>query len=114
MSILYVVRNSFKAHGKLYEVGDIIDDPSSIKLFRSRVAARDIVELSESKRDCKAWFEYLQARSKKELDPRIYTACGIQAPKVVESPKPAAPATKPVASTVKPATKPVAPKPAVK
>ena len=76
MKSLYVVRNSFKAHGTLYGVGVVIDNPSSIWTFRSRLGVRDVIELTEGGRDNEMWFAYLQARALSPLDERILEICG--------------------------------------
>lgn len=81
MTKLYVVRTPFRAHGIFYEVGTIIEDPSSIWLFRSRLGARDIIELEPGGRQNEMWFEYLCSRATKELDARIYQLCKKPLPK---------------------------------
>jgi hypothetical protein len=75
MNALYVVRNTFKAHGMLFEAGTVIDNPSSIKYFKSRLTQRDVIELRPKEKQNAMWLPYLEARSKKPLDARIYQVC---------------------------------------
>ena len=76
MNSIYVVRNAFYAHGKLYEVGTIIDDPTSIWVFRSRLNTRDIIQLGVDKKLDAMWFSYLSTRVRGDIDARIYKVCG--------------------------------------
>lgn len=94
MNPIYVARRPFKAQGILFETGVVIDDPNSIKLFRSRLGNRDIVELSEGSSQNQMWYEYLTTRAKMPLDDRILVICGlkeattpVEAP-VIETPEP--------------------------
>lgn len=69
---LYVVRRSFKAHGVLYEAGQVLEDPTAIKLFRSRLADRDILVLKPGDyNNNQNWVDYLSTRVVGNLDPRI-------------------------------------------
>lgn len=61
MSLL-LVRRSFKDRGNLFEAGSVITDPSSVRLFRSRLGCRDIVELREDNPKDAMWIEYLENR----------------------------------------------------
>ena len=113
---LYVARRNFKARGVLYEVGQVIENPSSITLLRSRILDRDILELFEGDRRNAAWLDYLRARARKPLDPRVILICGgkVDEPTPIAPVVPTAPAApqKPATSVAaKPtaATKPAAP-----
>ena len=105
---LYVARRNFKSRGVLYEVGQVIENPSSITLLRSRILDRDVLELFEGDKRNAAWLDYLKVRAKKPLDPRIILICGGK----VDEPTPAAPvAPTAPAAPQKPAT-PIAATPA--
>ncbi len=80
---LFVVCRAFKAHGKLYNVGDVIDDVTEIKLYRSRLADRNIVEFMVGREtENTNWLAYITARTQATLDSRIYALCGKTSPKV--------------------------------
>lgn len=73
---LYVVRRAFKAHGNLYLVGQVIEDPTSIKLFRSRLSERYVVKFSpDTVVQNKIWMNYMETRLGVELDQRILDMC---------------------------------------
>lgn len=117
-NVLYVARRAFKSRGVLYEVGQVIENPSSITLLRSRILDRDVLELFEGDKHNGAWLDYLKARAKKPLDPRVIKMCGGHVevtPVVAKTPvapqKTVTPVAKP-ATTVKPtqAVKPSAKK----
>jgi hypothetical protein len=59
----------------LFEAGTVIDNPSSIKYFKSRLTQRDVIELRPKEKQNATWLPYLEARSKKPLDARIYQVC---------------------------------------
>lgn len=102
MNSLYVVRRPFKAHGNLFEAGTIIDDPASIKLFRSRLGNRDIVQLIEGSDKNQLWYDYLSTRVQTPMNDRILKICGklpVETPKVVTPVTP----VKAVTPTVAPA-----------
>lgn len=87
MDPIYVVRRPFKSQGILFEAGVVVDDPNSIKLFRSRLGSRDVVELSEGSSQNQMWYEYLTTRAKMPLDDRILVICGLkEATTAVETP----------------------------
>lgn len=75
---MLVVRNSFKSKGICYEVGSIIEDPTDITLFNTRISNRDILDLPNDPHTI-TWIDYLEGRVA-SLDPRIYEACGIEKP----------------------------------
>lgn len=106
--VLYVARRAFKCRGVLYEAGQIIENPTSITLLRSRILDRDILELTEGSRQNGAWLAYLKAKVKKPLDKRILEICGEvvkEAPTPAPTPAPVAqPAATPATKPVKPAT----------
>lgn len=81
---LFIVRRAFKAHGILYNIGEIIEDPTVIKLYRSRLADRDIIELLDGGIENPSWFDYLTARTTMTLDPLIYKICNIPLPVLQE------------------------------
>ena len=43
----YVVKKPFKSMGKFYSVGSIIEDPTAIKRFKSKVNEGKIVVVTE-------------------------------------------------------------------
>jgi len=59
---MFVVVRAFKDHGVLYEAGTVITDPSSIRLFRSRLGSRNIVDMRQDQTHNRNWIDYLQAR----------------------------------------------------
>lgn len=85
---LYVVRRPFKAHGILHDVGEVIEDPTSIKLFRSRLSDRDIIELfPDNELENLTWLEYLESRATGPIDARVYEYAGEKPPIVNEDGK---------------------------
>ena len=111
MTSLYVVRNTFRAHGILHEVGTVIDDPSSIWLFRSRLGVRDIIELTEGGKDNSMWYDYLSTRVRGPIDDRICSICGktsVEDPIVVTPQQDMKPEPKAVETPVKAINKTVA------
>lgn len=109
-NVLYVARRAFKSRGVLYEVGQVIENPSSITLLRSRILDRDVLELLEGDKHNAAWLDYLKARVTKPLDPRVVEMCGGKVTPAPATPiktiTPAKPATAvKTAQTVKTSTK---------
>lgn len=55
---MFVVKRSFKSLGKFYGVGSVITDPTSIKHFKSRLGAGDIIVVNEHNYNtCKEYFK---------------------------------------------------------
>lgn len=106
---LFVVRRPFKAHGILHNVGEVIDDPTSIKLFRSRLSDRDIIELfPDNELENLSWLEYLESRATEPIDARVYEYAGEKPPVKDEQPPADPPAEPPTAPKV--ITPPIKPK----
>jgi Asp-tRNA(Asn)/Glu-tRNA(Gln) amidotransferase A subunit family amidase len=59
--MLSVVIRPFKAGGKFYSVGSLIEDPSSVRLYKSRIGEGKIAVVDEHNLDAVAHF--LQYRS---------------------------------------------------
>ena len=95
MNPIYVARRAFKSRGVLYEVGQVIEDPSSVTLLRSRIGSRDVLELYAGDVRNRAWLDYFSTRVQGPLDSRLLEVCG----KVVEK----APAPAPTQEPAKPA-----------
>ena len=57
----YVVKRPFKSLGKFYGVGSIIEDPTAIKRFKSKVAEGKIIVVTEDNLQSVA--AYIKARS---------------------------------------------------
>lgn len=93
---LLVVRRCFKAQGRLYQVGEVIENPNDIKFIRSRLASRDVILLNANEKERAInWVPYLEARSQQEIDPRIYAVANGEIPTIeakaeipVETPAP--------------------------
>ena len=64
---MFVVRRPFKSYGKHYTYGDVINNPSDIKLFKSKFAEGKILEVTESNYDNMA--EYFKSKFNVELPP---------------------------------------------
>lgn len=64
---MFVVRRPFKSYGKHYTYGDVINNPSDIKLFKSRFAEGKILEVTESNYDNMA--VYFKSKFNVELPP---------------------------------------------
>jgi hypothetical protein len=78
---LFVVRRNFKAGGVLFNVGEVIENPMEIKLFRSRLNDRDIIELLPGNDATnQEWLEYMKPRTQDIIDSRVYEFCGVEAP----------------------------------
>lgn len=57
----FVVKKPFKSMGKFYGVGSIIEDPTAIKRFKSKVAEGKIIAVTEDNLQSVA--AYIKARS---------------------------------------------------
>ena len=64
---MYVVKRPFKSYGKHYTYGDIVREPSDIKLFKSRLAEGKLIEVNENNYDNIA--TYFKAKFNVELPP---------------------------------------------
>lgn len=45
---MYAVRRPFKSYGKAFTYGDIINNPSEVKLFKAKVAEGKILEVTDA------------------------------------------------------------------
>ena len=82
---LFVVRRPFKACGVLHNVGEVIEDPTELKLFRSRLGDRDIIELLPEQETVNlSWLEYMEARATEAIDSRVYALAGKEDPNEVK------------------------------
>lgn len=63
----YVVKKPFKSLGKFYGVGSIIEDPTAIKRFKSKVAEGKIIVVTEDNLQSVA--AYIKARSGVDILP---------------------------------------------
>ena len=84
MTPFWVVRRSFKTHGQLMEIGTVVEDLSTISVYRSRIADRDLVQFGIDRRKDAMWYEYLKPRVNKPLDKRILEAVGLATESLVE------------------------------
>ena len=48
---LFVVKRGFKSLGKMYNAGSIITDPADIKLFKTKLKHKQIVEVTEENKE---------------------------------------------------------------
>jgi len=88
----YVVKKPFKSMGKFYSVGSIIEDPTAIKRFKSKVNEGKIVVVTEGNLQSVA--AYIKARSGVDILPGFTKTKPID-DRLSEEPKPEEP--KPVA-----------------
>jgi len=59
--MMYVVKKPFKSMGKFYGVGSIIEDPTIIKRFKSKVNEGKVIKVSDDNLQTVA--AYIKARS---------------------------------------------------
>ena len=64
---MYVVRRSFKSLGKVYTVGSVITEPTSIKRFDGKLAEGKIIEVTKQTYDSTA--KYFKEKFGVELPP---------------------------------------------
>ena len=67
--MMYVVKKPFKSMGKFYGVGSIIEDPTAIKRFKSKVNEGKVIVVSEDNLQTVA--AYIKARSNVDILPRF-------------------------------------------
>lgn len=70
--MMYVVKRPFKSMGKFYGVGSIIEDPTAIKRFKSKVNEGKIIVVSED--NLQAVAAYIKARSNVDILPKFTKA----------------------------------------
>ena len=63
--MMYVVKKPFKSMGKFYGVGSIIEDPTAIKRFKSKVNEGKVIVVSEDNLQTVA--AYIKARSNVDI-----------------------------------------------
>jgi len=85
--MMYVVKKPFKSMGKFYGVGSIIEDPTAIKRFKSKVNEGKVIKVSDDNLQTVA--AYIKARSNVDILPRFTKAKPID-DKLPEEPKPVA------------------------
>ena len=66
---LYVVKKPFKSMGKFYGVGSIIEDPTVVKRFKSKVNEGKIIVVSED--NLRSVASYIKARSGVDILPEF-------------------------------------------
>lgn len=88
--MMYVVKKPFKSLGKFYGVGSIIEDPTAIKRFKSKVNEGKIIVVSEDNLQTVA--AYIKARSGVDILPE-FTKTKTTETKLPEEPKPEEPKT---------------------
>jgi len=67
--MMYVVKKSFKSMGKFYGVGSIIEDPTAIKRFKSKVNEGKVIVVSDDNLQSVA--AYIKARSNVDILPKV-------------------------------------------
>ena len=65
--MMYVVKKPFKSMGKFYGVGSIIEDPTAIKRFKSKVNEGKVIVVSDD--NLQAVAAYIKARSNVDILP---------------------------------------------
>ncbi len=85
--MMYVVKKPFKSMGKFYGVGSIIEDPTAIKRFKSKVNEGKVIVVSEDNLQTVA--AYIKARSGVDILPEFTKTEPIDG-KLPEEPKPVA------------------------
>ena len=93
--MMYVVKKPFKSMGKFYGVGSIIEDPTAVKRFKSKVNEGKVIVVSEDNLQTVA--AYIKARSGVDILPG-FTKTKHTETKLDQKPKPEEP--KPVAKVV--------------
>ena len=67
--MMYVVKKPFKSMGKFYGVGSIIEDPTAIKRFKSKVNEGKVIVVSDDNLQSVA--AYIKARSNVDILPKV-------------------------------------------
>ena len=86
--MMYVVKKPFKSMGKFYGVGSIIEDPTAIKRFKSKVNEGKVIVVSEDNLQTVA--AYIKARSGVDILPG-FTETKPTETKLDQEPKPEEP-----------------------
>ena len=86
--MMYVVKKPFKSMGKFYGVGSIIEDPTAIKRFKSKVNEGKIIMVTKDNLQSVA--SYIKARSGVDILPELTKTEPI-VDKLPEEPKPEEP-----------------------
>ena len=67
--MMYVVKKPFKSMGKFYGVGSIIEDPTAIKRFKSKINEGKVIVISEDNLQTVA--AYIKAKSNVDILPKF-------------------------------------------
>ena len=86
--MMYVVKKPFKSMGKFYGVGSIIEDPTAIKRFKSKVNEGKVIVVTEDNLQSVA--AYIKARSGVDILPG-FTKTKPMDDRLSEEPKPEEP-----------------------
>jgi hypothetical protein len=87
----FVVKKPFKSMGKFYGVGSIIEDPTAIKRFKSKVTEGKIIAVTEDNLQSVA--AYIKARSGVDILPG-FTKTETMDDRLPKGPKPKGPKPK--------------------
>jgi len=74
--MMYVVKKPFKSMGKFYGVGSIIEDPTAIKRFKSKVNEGKIIVVTKDNLQTVA--AYIKARSNVDILPKFIKSKGTE------------------------------------
>lgn len=66
---MFVVRKPFKSMGKFYGVGSIIEDPTAIKRFKSKINEGKVIVVSKDNLQTVA--AYIKAKSNVDILPKF-------------------------------------------
>jgi len=67
--MMYVVKKPFKSMGKFYGVGSIIEDPTAIKRFKSKINEGKVIVVSKDNLQTVA--AYIKAKSNVDILPKF-------------------------------------------
>ena len=86
--MIYVTRRAFKSAGIYYAVGSVITDPTAVKMFKSKLKEKRILEVTDT--NLAHFAEYLKVRMGVDFTPVWQAALEPVVEPVVEPAKPKA------------------------
>lgn len=95
MNTKYLVIRTFKAGGKLYEAGTIVDDLASIKLAKIRINEGKLILLPTEEADVARWQQYFRLRYNIDLEAAIASANQVKGSDIAEPVIPSPPVQAP-------------------
>jgi len=84
---LYIVRRPFRSNGKQYLVGDLIEDPTQIRYFKTKIYDGQVLRLDPKDKNFKSIVKYFETVLNKPMEQNILAKFNTVKAKVKAKPK---------------------------